>query len=107
MLQEIKESQVLGLLFANGATFYGNTTLTDGVYTINKPLAFRQMQQEGGQIVMVPTAFLPSNDPDLTIRVEKHHVILTFPPQEDLVAAYQEVTGAIVTPPTQKLILPS
>lgn len=106
MLQEIKEPQVLGLLFANGATFYGKTTMTNGVYTINKPLAFRQVQQENGQVVMMPTAFLPSNDEDLTINVEKHHVILTFPPQADLVDAYNQITGAIMTPPTKSLILP-
>lgn len=100
------ETAIRGVMLANGTVFYANVTNTGNKIKVNKPLVFRLAQNEQGQPQLQPQALLPLASEDDVMEIDKAHVVTTFQPDDNIVSAYQELTGAVLTPPTQKLIIP-
>ena len=105
----------MGIMLTNGAVTYAKVTkvLVGGEvtkYLLDTPLVLRMAQARGPdgtvQEVMQPQHFFPTSTDDAVIEFKACHVMTTFPINEHILGMYQEVTGAIVTPPTQSLILP-
>lgn len=105
MLATTTDKEVLGVLLPNGATFYANVSKTPTHIKFDHPIALRQVAGPDGQPVMQPIQFIPTSDEAGEHQIENHHVILTFKPHDEIVSAYQQLTGAILTPPTPKLIV--
>ena len=105
MLASTTDKAVLGVLLPNGATFYANVSKTPTHIKFDHPIALRQVAGPDGQPVMQPIQFIPSSDDSEGYEIENHHVVLTFKPHDEIISAYQQITGAILTPPAPKLIV--
>lgn len=100
----LQEKSIRGLMLSNGAVVYATVVDQGTSYLVETPLMFRLIRTPEGEGIQ-PHSFLPTSS-DEPITIEKIHVITTFRPDEQLIGMYQEATGAIITPPTQSLILP-
>lgn len=100
-------ADIKGILFNNGSVVYAKVADTGATYELNQPIVFRltRYQDDNGNVQegLQPQQYLPTSD-DVVV-VQKTHVTACFTPVEELVTAYQQATGSIITPPTQSILL--
>ena len=97
---------VKGFLLSNGGTVYATVDRdTHNQYTLKQPVTLQVRVTPDQQQFLVPVPFLPMMKDGSSLLLEKAHVVAAFEVSDDLVTAYQEATGSIITPPTQSIIL--